>query len=128
MAAERIVPTHRGTDDPVDLKRYSWARVNRPTSEFLSSHPDVPLWLRVFHAALLRLDRFGLAHFAHGELANVAAAVDPQTGEVTRADHVGKAVGRCVTEGLFRPGSTPRRVAIVLDVASVGGYDHRRLA
>lgn len=127
--ASRIVPTHSGTRDPVDLKSYAWARVNRTTSEALATNPDVPLWLRVFHAALLRLDRYGLAHFAHGELSELVAITDPTTGEVAPVHHVGsKGIRRCVELGLFTSESTPRRIGVALGVASVGGYDHLRLA
>lgn len=120
-------PTHPGTDDPVDARAYAWVRLMAATSERFASDPDVPVWLRVFHAALGRVDRYGLAHFERGELARVVAPITSD-GEIGVVHHIGAAVDRCIGKGLLSPGSTPRRVGIRLDTASVGGYDHARLA
>jgi hypothetical protein len=128
-AVSPIVPTHPGTTDPLDLKRWMWVRVGRATSEALVNDADVPLWLRVFHAAMLRLDRYGLAHFERGELARMVAPIDPATGEVALVHHVGsKGVDRCIAKGLFTADSTARRIGVMVETASVGGFSHKRIA
>ena len=127
LTAEPWTPTHPGTDDPVDAKQYAWVRLMAATSASLVTDPDVPTWLRVFHAALLRVDKYGLAHFGHGELAAVVAPIDKH-GEVGKVHHIGAEVQRCMSKGLLAPNSTHRRIGVQLDVASVGGYDHHRRA
>lgn len=102
--------------------RLVWGKLDRRWLAGQVSNPDNIEWQRVAWAAWLRVGFDGVATFARGELAEVAAGVDAQTGEVSKLTNAPRAVKRAVENGWLEPGSTTTRVVVNGNVYGVGKW------
>lgn len=100
--------------------RLDWGKLGRRWIGRQATNPANLDWQRVAFAAWQRLGFDGVATFARGELAEVAAEVDPATGEVAPLTNARRAVRLAVAHGWIEPGSTTRRVVVHGGTFAVG--------
>lgn len=103
-------------------RRYPWARLGRRFTREQATNTACPDWQRVAFAAWARVNEDGIAWFDQGELAEVAAKVDPNTGEAASVGNARRAVRQAVTHGWLIDGSTTVRVLVHPETVSVGPF------
>ena len=92
-----------------------------------ATSPVVPLAMRVWFAAIHRVDETGWAPFAPGELAKVVSnRIDMQTGEVlTDRNVTNRLIGKMVDDGWLREGSSLRSLGIPESLGAFGRESDR---
>lgn len=83
----------------------SWGAVSQTDCQRKARDPDLPLFLRVYFAALWKANRIGHAEFAEGALATVLA---DKAGKPLSRQSASNAVGRAKALGLVHEGSGAR--------------------
>lgn len=98
-----------------------WGKLDRAWLAEQAQSGRLPDWQRVAFAAWHRVSFDGIARFAAGELAEVAAKVDPRTGEVLQSvANVRRAIRTAAANGWLGAGSTEREVRVRGDTYAVG--------
>lgn len=104
------------------VDRFQWGKLGRSWLARAAHDPVWQEWQRVGFIAWQRAGLDGVATFARGELAEAAAAIDKDTGEVARLGNAPRAVRRAIAAGMIEPGSTTRRLIVHGGVYAVGRY------
>ncbi len=97
-------------------------RLSFAGAEGLASNPAVPLKMRIWFAAVHRVEPDGWATFGRGELARVVSIqCDSGTGEVIRDRHVtNKLIDSMVGDGLLIEGSHLEYLGIPTELGAFG--------
>lgn len=87
-------------------------------AENFAHNPGLPAWTRVGFSAWERMNAKGVAEYAPGELAGMAAAAITTRGELKPITNVARAIRDAIANDMIAPGSTATRLIVHPQVAS----------